>query len=1334
MKEILLTSSVLILALTVLRRFFGKHVSKRFQYGLWALVLLRLLIPVQFGSLSFSVTSLAQDSEPIAAIEHQISQPIAKPDYEVIYQNVVRDYQNQGYDVSKPEIVTQITQITEEKMALPTWEEVLKILWFAGMGAMAVWFTLVNLRFRRSARKNALRLDAESPIPVYVSEGVSTPCLTGLFRPVIYLTPACAEDPRLRRHALIHELTHFRHGDHIWSLLRSLCLCIYWFDPLVWLAAILSRRDCELACDEGALSRLGEEERLGYGRSLVDVVAGDLSPRHLLEAATAMNESKRQITERVNRIVKKPKFYLTSAICLLLAAALIAGCTFAGKVSKPEPQKSDYLLLETQTQIHAYDGTPEKVIWEQNTYDQYGHLTRTAKSEEGRITISKIECDAKGNVTKITNQDADGVTTTWSKLTYSNDGYLLSDWEYAGSGLQASEVQSKEYTYDENGNELTCKHSVGDFVYETVKTYDDAGNILSIAAGSSLMRYTYDSDGRLIHLVTYNNGKEERQEKYTYSDGGRTCTATIYDGSSVELGKTIQTKSADGRSVEVLMLLADGTEEQRTNSIYDEDGNCIFEQIFKQGRLYMTTVSRYCKPGQQAAYTLTYVPGDAVTDAQLYPFPGTAWGMTPEQVIDALKLEAGKNVTQTSFVSNGEDYIALTAEQIDLFGITVDVFFQFSDSYSPGIYRLYRAVAGLPPNVDFDALRTNMTMCYGAPKTVPSMAQRFTSPIAYYDLMTQKDKEAVDRLHVSQGHYTQPGNIYIELSENGRYISGSYQGELTNNCIVFNGPIFQFSNDYLLYSLSASDPDLLPFPGTDWSMTPDMVIDALELKEGEYSVFPPEDQNDEYILGDVYINLFGQTVSANFYFSDMDRNGVFHLYFVKAALPDSADFDALRLEMTECYGQPQQNKHPTWSSSYTCTDLMSPEDLQHLSAMSELDQQYFAETPASKITLVVNGGIFESSYNGVATDDHIIFTGSAARYLFEGGLSGIKQEETDPPIDDPTEPVEDDPPAPVSAQVVPGDFTAETLVTCWKELHLQWETPSGTGERFNCRIPMLYPFSNDAIAVNAMIAQRYGEIAAENQKAVEEGYSATVISIDYDAWLNGDLLTLMITVNTGYDYIDYQVFNFRVESGEYAKTMNTAAMAKSYLDLSYPEFLWAVKEFTLAYFDTEYGAADEDMLKDFKNWYLENHGMPMGDNPMNLSSGNLFMDDSGTMMLVFDAYSMAGADYYPTIAPFTPGSTDKAESYHWLFNIHADGAYATAHDNIFTNAFLANPKEFAQYVALEPEETIARVAQGIGFEGGVVYADTIREALNSLAESTFKTLTLETLDNHWPET
>ena len=64
MKEILLTSSVLILALLLLRLLFRKTISRRVQYALWGLVALRLLAPVSLPAMEHNVLTAA---EPVTA-------------------------------------------------------------------------------------------------------------------------------------------------------------------------------------------------------------------------------------------------------------------------------------------------------------------------------------------------------------------------------------------------------------------------------------------------------------------------------------------------------------------------------------------------------------------------------------------------------------------------------------------------------------------------------------------------------------------------------------------------------------------------------------------------------------------------------------------------------------------------------------------------------------------------------------------------------------------------------------------------------------------------------------------------------------------------------------------------------------------------------------------------------------------------------------------------------------------------------------------------------------------------------------------------------------------
>ncbi len=327
MKEILITSSVLILVLTGLRFLFRGRISRRLQYALWLLVLARLLIPVSLPASSLSVLNGAQSlserassiSAPPAAAPLAVS-PAPTPDTAM---------KTADHAVIPSAGASDTVAQTESG---PSTAEVLRLVWLAGAALTLLWFLATNLLFARRLRRTRVPCEAaaESPVPVYITPAVVSPCLFGLLRPAVYLTPRAASTPESLRHVLTHELCHRRHGDHIWSALRGLCLAIYWFDPLVWLAAILSRADGELACDEAAIAALGPDCRLAYGRTLVDMVAVRRAPSGILCAATTMTSGKRGLRERLTEIVRDPKHLLWAALIVLVAAILLVGCTFTG--------------------------------------------------------------------------------------------------------------------------------------------------------------------------------------------------------------------------------------------------------------------------------------------------------------------------------------------------------------------------------------------------------------------------------------------------------------------------------------------------------------------------------------------------------------------------------------------------------------------------------------------------------------------------------------------------------------------------------------------------------------------------------------------------------------------------------------------------------------------------------------------------------------------------------------------------------------------------------------------------------------------------------------------
>ncbi len=333
MREVLLTSSALILALLVLRQVFRKRISRRVQYALWGLVLVRLLVPANLPAADFSVLSVSEparvqmeerlEEEPVYVLPvstQEIARSSARP-------NVILPMEGRYSEVTQAE--GQPAVLTKYAFTL---EEALGLVWAAGMGCMGLWLAVSNLRFWHMLRKKRIPMELpECRYPVYlVEEGLVSPCLFGLFRPAVYLTPAAMESGEGLRHVLAHEETHGRHGDPLWSLLRSVCLAVYWFDPLVWWAAAAAREDCELACDESALRRLGEAERIPYGQTLLRLIPLQRSAGHVMLTATTMTSDKKRMKERIMRISENLKMK-TAALCAALAVtAAVCAVTFTG--------------------------------------------------------------------------------------------------------------------------------------------------------------------------------------------------------------------------------------------------------------------------------------------------------------------------------------------------------------------------------------------------------------------------------------------------------------------------------------------------------------------------------------------------------------------------------------------------------------------------------------------------------------------------------------------------------------------------------------------------------------------------------------------------------------------------------------------------------------------------------------------------------------------------------------------------------------------------------------------------------------------------------------------
>ena len=335
----IIPSSLTIAAVLAVRFALRGKISLRLQYALWAVVLVRLLLPFQIFISPLSADAVvgelnisgAMQQAYISANEEQYQRQ-----YDATYHESVRRYESRNQQVDPVVVEREAAEYAQLSLALDLRLHLVN-LWLTGMTVMTTVIAACNLHLALRLKRTRRTLDIPgSLLPVYVTDVVPTPCVFGLFRPVIYLTPAAAEDETVLRHALTHELTHYRHLDHVWSVLRSLCLVLHWYNPLAWIAAKVSRADAELACDEGALRVLGEGQRGDYGRTLIGLTCG-ARLGSLFVTATTMTGSAGSIRERIRLLMKRPRTTVLTLTAMILLVTIIVGCTFSTAPETEQP-------------------------------------------------------------------------------------------------------------------------------------------------------------------------------------------------------------------------------------------------------------------------------------------------------------------------------------------------------------------------------------------------------------------------------------------------------------------------------------------------------------------------------------------------------------------------------------------------------------------------------------------------------------------------------------------------------------------------------------------------------------------------------------------------------------------------------------------------------------------------------------------------------------------------------------------------------------------------------------------------------------------------------------
>ena len=296
-------AGLIALAVMVVRLVLRKKASRRALCMLWALVALRLLLPV---SLTVeSPVSLQAEEAPVSRAYHAMQEART---------SVPEEAAPAPAESSGAAAAVIPTEPAAEPVTLRTFARWLPWIWVIGMGCMAAYMLLSFIWMRLTLRRAEHIRDN-----VYRCTQWSTPFVLGIIAPCIYVPESVSEEDLPQ--VLAHERCHIRRWDHVVKPFAFLLLAVNWFNPVLWAAYVLLGRDMENACDEMALKNADAAQRAAYSRALVSCAA---QPKMAAVCPLAFGEV--AVKERVKNVLGYKKPAIWAAVILAAAAVVIGVC------------------------------------------------------------------------------------------------------------------------------------------------------------------------------------------------------------------------------------------------------------------------------------------------------------------------------------------------------------------------------------------------------------------------------------------------------------------------------------------------------------------------------------------------------------------------------------------------------------------------------------------------------------------------------------------------------------------------------------------------------------------------------------------------------------------------------------------------------------------------------------------------------------------------------------------------------------------------------------------------------------------------------------------------
>lgn len=341
-------ASILAVLILLVKYIFKDIIGAKWHYAIWGLLIIRLIMPISIES-SLSIYNalhpgIIKIQKPLQSNFNSealnTGNPVVKDSSDkniVLADNNSAKLQSDNEAKLQPEITNNYYK---------SLISMLPIIWVVGALGLLIFIIFQSIVFYLRINREKVtgdrtiidsldeckeNLGIKRTIPVAITNQIKTPCLFGILKPKILIPENLLYELSKEnlKYILLHELSHYKRKDILVNWVAVCLQVMHWFNPIVWYSFRKMREDCELACDDYALSHLAENEHGKYGMTIINLLS--ISKSIWSPATTGFfgNNNKNQIIRRIKTIkmFKKPNLKWTVITVSIIICLGIIGLT-----------------------------------------------------------------------------------------------------------------------------------------------------------------------------------------------------------------------------------------------------------------------------------------------------------------------------------------------------------------------------------------------------------------------------------------------------------------------------------------------------------------------------------------------------------------------------------------------------------------------------------------------------------------------------------------------------------------------------------------------------------------------------------------------------------------------------------------------------------------------------------------------------------------------------------------------------------------------------------------------------------------------------------------------